>query len=209
MKTVKSIFSRLPIRWKLAVWSSLLLCILFVLYNGVQYFTINQWMVSEGEVSIRKSMNEIQNFFQQKQMSAQEIVNSRRFVEDMNDPHQMIRILNQQGTPLLNVSDKMPEDWFPPQTVQSTRIMTVWHLEDQVLIMRSPLNSGRFKGTIEIINNMKNLEKVSENKRCHDCGRYRSYSIKRLRRNFYFTLVNPADSIHYGYDDKNTEKRAA
>ncbi|TKH41356.1 two-component sensor histidine kinase [Paenibacillus terrae] len=162
MTTLKFIFSRLPIRWKLAVWSSLLLCILFVLYNGVQYFTINQWMISEGEVSIRKSMNEIQNFFQEKQMSAQEIVNSQRFVEDMNDPHQMIRILNQQGTPLLSVSDEMPEDWFPPQTAQSTRIMTAWHLEDQVLIMRSPLNSGGFRGTIEIINNMENLEKVSD-----------------------------------------------
>ncbi|MGW9527684.1 HAMP domain-containing sensor histidine kinase [Paenibacillus terrae] len=162
MATLRSLFSRLPIRWKLAVWSSLLLCILFVLYNGVQYFTINQWMVSEGKVSIRKSMNELQTLLQEKHLSAQEIVNSRRFVENLNDRHQMIRILNQQGVPLLSVSNELPEDWFLPQAARSTQIMTAWHLEDQVLIMRSPLNSDHFTGTIEIINNMENIEKISD-----------------------------------------------
>lgn len=162
MATLRSIFSRLPIRWKLAVWSSLLLCILFVLYNGVQYFTINQWMVNEEKVSIRKDMNELQTLFQEKQMSAQDIVNSRQFVGNLNTRHQMIRILNQQGTPLLSVSNGIPEDWFSPQVVRSPQIITAWHLEDQVLIMRSPLNIGNFTGTIEIINNMENLEKVSD-----------------------------------------------
>ncbi|OBA04257.1 two-component sensor histidine kinase [Paenibacillus polymyxa] len=162
MATLRSLFSRLPIRWKLAVWSSFLLCILFVLYNGVQYFTINQWMVSEGKVSIRKSMNELQTLLQEKHLSAQEIVNSRRFVENLNDRHQMIRILNQQGVPLLSVSNELPEDWFLPQAVRSTQIMTAWHLEDQVLIMRSPLNSDHFTGTIEIINNMENIDKISD-----------------------------------------------
>ncbi|CAM2870886.1 HAMP domain-containing histidine kinase [Paenibacillus sediminis] len=162
MNRVKLIFSHLPIRWKLAVWASLLLCILFLLYNGVQYLVINKWMMNQEENAITKNMDAIQGYFKQKDETAEEIPNSRSFIEDINQTHQMIRILDDKGTPILTVSDNLPDTWVRPQVAHSTRMISAWHLEDHLLILRSPLILNHFTGTIEIVNDLEITDRLSD-----------------------------------------------
>lgn len=161
MTRLRLIFSRLSIRWKLAIWSSLLLCVLFLAYNGIQYFVINQWMFHQEEKAIQKNMEEIQGYFTAENGNAEEIMNSHAFINSINESHQMIRILDQSGAPLLTVSEMIPEDWVQPEVSISTTMRSSWHGEEHLLIIRSPLQTSQFKGTIEIVNNLENSDQLS------------------------------------------------
>ncbi|ULO04688.1 HAMP domain-containing sensor histidine kinase [Paenibacillus sp. 19GGS1-52] len=161
MTRLRVIFSRLSIRWKLAIWSSLLLCVLFLAYNGIQYFVINQWMFHQEEKAIQKNMEEIQGYFTAENGNAEEIMNSHAFINSINESHQMIRILDQQGIPILTVSEMMPEDWVKPEVSIRTTMRSSWHEEEHLLIIRSPLQTSQFTGTIEIVNNLENSDQLS------------------------------------------------
>ncbi len=66
MNKLTLMLSRLPILWKLTLYSSLLLCLLFVGYNTIQYFVIKHWITSQTEAAIQKSMGELQVYYQEK-----------------------------------------------------------------------------------------------------------------------------------------------
>lgn len=150
------------IRWKLTIWISLLLGALFIVYNIVQYFVINEWLIVQEKQNIEKSMNEIESYLQEKEVSAAQIAYNRSFITKLNQENQMIRILDQNGTALLEVTDRLPEQWVEPQTVQKRILITAWHYEDHLLIMRSPLMTTKFSGTIEIVTNLETTDKLSD-----------------------------------------------
>ncbi|QOS80657.1 HAMP domain-containing protein [Paenibacillus sp. JNUCC31] len=150
------------IRWKLTIWISLLLGALFIVYNIVQYFVINEWLIVQEKQNIEKSMNEIESYLQEKEVSAAQIADNRSLITKLNQENQMIRILDQKGTALLEVTDRLPEQWVEPQTVQKRILITAWHYEDHLLIMRSPLMTTKFSGTIEIVTNLETTDKLSD-----------------------------------------------
>ncbi|MDN4604680.1 HAMP domain-containing histidine kinase [Paenibacillus sp. F6_3S_P_1C] len=150
------------IRWKLTIWISLLLGALFIVYNIVQYFVINEWLIVQEKQNIEKSMNEIESYLQEKEVSAAQIADNRSLITKLNQENQMIRILDQKGTALLEVTKGLPEQWVEPQTVKKRILITAWHYEDHLLIMRSPLITTNFSGTIEIVTNLENTDKLSD-----------------------------------------------
>ncbi|RAJ02932.1 two-component system sensor histidine kinase ArlS [Paenibacillus pabuli] len=150
------------IRWKLTIWISLLLITLFIVYNIVQYFVINKWLIDQEQKSMEKSMNEMEIYLQEKDVSAAEIADYRSFMTKFNQENQMIRILDQEGTVLLKVTDRLPEQWVEPQAVQKRVLINAWHYEDHLLIMRSPLITTNFSGTIEMVTNLENTDKLSD-----------------------------------------------
>lgn len=56
----------LPIKWKLTLWSTTLLFILFALYNVLQYIVINQWTVDYEKKQMNRQVKEIAAYFTDK-----------------------------------------------------------------------------------------------------------------------------------------------
>ncbi|MCZ8512235.1 HAMP domain-containing histidine kinase [Paenibacillus filicis] len=164
MQKVRSWFSRLPIKWKMVLWSSCMLFLLFAAYNFAQYIAMNRWMVLQEQTSIQRNMAELQDYFQEKRdtLNVRTIEGSRGFLEKVNGKRQLIRILDEQGKPIVTVSDGLPPANVIPQTALQTELLSVWHYEDHLLVMRSPLIAGSFHGTIEIVHNLETFDQLSD-----------------------------------------------
>jgi two-component system sensor histidine kinase ArlS len=160
MRNVKLSLNKLPMKWRLALWSSIFIVILFVMYAGTQYWILNQWAMDQEKQSIQQNMNEIELYYQNNMMS--DIQASKSFLNKYNQKNQMIRIVDSHGKPVLTVNDDFPEKWVTPLFVQKQQFESKWHMEDHYLTLRSPLNSGVFIGTIEIARNLESFEKLNK-----------------------------------------------
>jgi two-component system sensor histidine kinase ArlS len=163
MKALRSLLSRLPIKWKMVLWSSFILFVLFAVYNVTQFFVIDHWMSVKERESVQMKMAELQNYFQEKQsgLDAEQIRSSQSFLERFTENKQFIRILDSQGNIIITVSNQLPSDSVLPQISEQSIQLSVWRGEDHLFVMRSPLVSEHFHGTIEIVNNLETLDHLS------------------------------------------------
>jgi two-component system sensor histidine kinase ArlS len=157
-------FNRLPIKWKLVLGSSLVLFLLFAFYNLAQYLVINEWMKKQQLMTMQKNMTELQIYFQEKNHSfeSDNLSSIQTYLDNFNQNHQVIRILDVEGFPVVTAADHLPSDWVIPQPVEQSQTLSIWHLEDHLLVMRSPLITPTFKGTIEIFGNLEILDQLSD-----------------------------------------------
>ncbi|MEC0212463.1 HAMP domain-containing histidine kinase [Paenibacillus ehimensis] len=162
MKKLRMLFTRLPIKWQMTLWSAFMLFVLFTLYNAVQYIGINQWMSGREVESVRKTMGELQSYFTEKTdiLDAGQIVRSRHFIESINQKNQLIRILDGEGKPVLTVLTALPEDWVAPRPVTKAELESVWHQKEHLLVLRAPVISEKFRGTIEIVSNLETFDEL-------------------------------------------------
>ncbi|QYR19523.1 HAMP domain-containing histidine kinase [Paenibacillus sp. sptzw28] len=149
----------LPVKWRLTLWSSLFIIILFACYSGAQYLILNRWAMSQEQQTLQKSFEEIQGYFADK--ASTDIAGSRSFLGKVNQSNQMIRILDDNGRVVLTISDILPSQWVLPQVAEATKLVQVWHGDDHLLILRSPLILTSFTGTIEIVRDLETYEKVN------------------------------------------------
>lgn len=66
---IKNIVHRirnLPIKWKLTLWSTTLVFILFILYSALQFIVINTWTIDYEQKQINRQVTEIAAYFQDK-----------------------------------------------------------------------------------------------------------------------------------------------
>jgi two-component system sensor histidine kinase ArlS len=154
---------RLPIRWKLILWSSLVIFVLFTVYNIAQYFVINHWMKAQQLTAVHKNMTEMQNYFQMNPhaLEPESLSGTQRFLDEINQNYQVIRILDVNGSPLVTAANQLSIGWISPQSVDKNETLSVWHLEDHLLLIRSPIITSSFKGTIEIFNNLETIDQLS------------------------------------------------
>jgi two-component system, OmpR family, sensor histidine kinase ArlS len=164
MKALRLLLSHIPIKWKMVLWSSFILFVLFAVYNIAQYFAIDHWMSVKERESVQMKMAELQNYFQEKQsaLDAEQIRNSQNFLDRFTDNKQFIRILDSQGKIIITVSNQLPSDWVLPQISEQSIQLSIWHGEDHLLVMRSPLITEQFQGTIEIVNNLDTMDNLSD-----------------------------------------------
>ncbi|MCR8632268.1 HAMP domain-containing sensor histidine kinase [Paenibacillus radicis (ex Xue et al. 2023)] len=164
MKRLPLQFAQIPIKWKLTIWSTLLLVLLFAVYNIVQYAFVERWMIKQEETNTQQDMREILNYFLENEVSFEEgeFVQARNFLERINRPDQLIRVLNEKGEPILTVSDDIPEQWVEAKAVSTKELVGIKHTNDRLVIMRSPLTIFKFNGTVEIIKNIVNFEKLTD-----------------------------------------------
>ena len=155
-------FSKLPIRWKLALGSAILLFLLIVLYNSVQYFAINQWINSRERNVLQSKTAAIQGYFLEKEeaIGAEDQENSIAFLEKINEQGQMIRIIRKDGKSILMVTEGIAPERFAPQFVPMPQMTEVHQGEDHLLISRTPLMIDHFSGTIEIVRNIEAIDQV-------------------------------------------------
>lgn len=162
MKKLIAWLSRLPIKWKLAIWSSLLLFCSFAAYNGIQYLVIHNWFYQQEELRIQKVMSQVQGFYAEKgpSLTADEIVRNQAFLDRLNEKNQMIRIVTSTSQPVLAVTNGIPTDWVFPGTPQPQNIVYTKHGDDHLLVMQSPLVTQKFVGTIEIVRVLENFDQL-------------------------------------------------
>jgi two-component system sensor histidine kinase ArlS len=150
----------LPIKWRITVWTSLWMCIFFLLYTSVQYLVLDRWTLAQEEKAIKKSMDEIKRYYVDN--GSRDVAASQSFLEKMNENNQLIRVLDANGKALLTISNGIPDQWVRPQSANSTLLINEWHERDRLLVIRSPIHIGSFKGTVEIVRSLENYERLNQ-----------------------------------------------
>jgi two-component system, OmpR family, sensor histidine kinase ArlS len=156
-------FLQLPIKWKLAIWSTILLTVLFFLYNSLQYIVIDRWIYGQAQARMEESVSEITGYFADKKDSLTifDIMQSRSYLRDVNDKGQFIRIIDQDNHPIVEVSNRLPLSSVKPQYSQVRRLINIRQSDDtHILLIRVPLNSDYFTGTIEIARNQDDTDQM-------------------------------------------------
>lgn len=186
-QTVKRVWLRLPIRWKLTLWSAFLIFVLFAAYNTVQYVVVERWMIGQEKMKTLQQMSDILNGLLEKEaeFTEGELPRIRSFLDKKNQSGQLIRIVDQQGGRVITVSDGVPEEWTAPvldgalagqgsvstvDSVTARRVIPVTkeetvmleHEGHSLLVMRSPLTIHSFHGTVEIVKNMDQFQRLTE-----------------------------------------------
>lgn len=160
---IKNIVHRirnLPIKWKLTLWSTTLVFILFILYSTLQFIVINKWTIDYEQKQINRQLTEIAAYFQDKNetLSSKTFENSKEFLNDMIDKHQMIRIIGNDGKPIVTVSRDFNEAWIKPKQVTQDESLIKRHIEDRILVERIPIQTKKFTGTIELTKNLETFD---------------------------------------------------
>ncbi|MEH7460314.1 histidine kinase dimerization/phospho-acceptor domain-containing protein, partial [Bacillus sp. JJ1127] len=160
---IKNIMQRirnLPIKWKLTLWSTTLLFVLFVLYSLLQFVVINKWTVDYEQKQMNRQIKEIAVYFQDKNetLSQKTFEDSKDFLNNMIDKHQMIRIIDKDGKSILSVSHDFNQKWVSPKYSKKSESYIKRYLEDRILIERVPIQTKGFTGTIEIATNLESFD---------------------------------------------------
>jgi two-component system sensor histidine kinase ArlS len=158
---IASFLHNLPIKWKLTLWSTFLLFVLFASYNLLQYVVLEHWTVTYEKQQVSHQLQEVQAYLTDKKenLSTETISESQGFLSSINDRHQLIRILDDKGQPIVTVSNEVESDWIAPEHVVSQQYTVKQHHEDRLLVMRQPIQFGSFTGTVEIVRNMEVFDK--------------------------------------------------
>jgi two-component system sensor histidine kinase ArlS len=155
-------FSNLPIKWKLALWSAMLLFLLIVVYNSVQYMVISRWIYQREQSSLQSNMTTIKSYFgeNEEEVLAEDLEKSKAFLENVNEHNQLIRVVASDGKSVLTITNGVSTDWVTPKFVQTSEMNEQQHEENHLLIARTPLITPKFTGTIEIVRNIETLDQL-------------------------------------------------
>ncbi|MFC4597136.1 HAMP domain-containing sensor histidine kinase [Cohnella hongkongensis] len=160
----KRTLSRMPVKWKLTLWSAFLIFVLFIAYNTVQYVYVEKWMMAQEKKQARQNMNEILNGLleQEAGFTEDELLRNRSYLDKKNRSGQLIRIVDQQGNKVIAVSDGIPEEWIAPEGRSETEIAVTRRAGHSLLVIRSPITIHSFKGTVEIVKNIDQFHRLTE-----------------------------------------------
>ncbi|MGG1664241.1 HAMP domain-containing sensor histidine kinase [Brevibacillus sp. NRS-1366] len=156
-------FSRIPIKWKLTIWSSVLLFLVFVGYNAVQYIFMEKWMIKKEELILQQTMREIINYSLEKELSFKEteLADIRGFLERINEKNQLIRILDKEGHPIVVVSDDIQNKRLQSIPVSRFDHAKTDYVDGNLVLGSGPVTIFQFTGTVEILKNMQEFEQLS------------------------------------------------
>ena len=160
MKTVKALIPKsIKIKWKLTFWAALLILFLFLSYTFVQYVVIMKWVNNHERQTIQKNMEEIYAFVLEAD-SKQEVLESKSYIEILNEKHQLIRIVSENNSVLFTITNKVPQSWVSSKSVIIEELVEMTPSGDRLLVYRKPFEVNGFKGTIEIVRNLENFENL-------------------------------------------------
>lgn len=162
--TLKRRLSNIPIKWMLTLWAAFLIFVLFIVYNAVQYIFVENWMVGQEKKQVEQKMNDILNGILEREarFTQDELPKIRNYLDKVNQNDQMIRIIDQHGDKVIVVSEGIPEEWITPVQKTKTEIIISDEHGHFLLVMRSPITIHSFNGTIEIVKNMDQFQKMTE-----------------------------------------------
>lgn len=146
----------LPIRWKITLWSSMFLFFLFLSYNLFQYIVIDNSILNYEKQNGIHQLNEVLAFIQSddEPLSLKQIENSEGYLSKINEKNQLIRVLDRKGNIITSTSNDVSPNWQQPKTVKHQEYKVIRNHDERLLVLRSPIVTDNFTGTVEIIRNM-------------------------------------------------------
>lgn len=161
MRQMLSRYAELPIRWKLTLWSALLLFLLFAASSLAQFWFVEGWMTRQEEERIERDMRELLNVLLAKEITVEpgQYDTIRSYLDKVSVRNGMIRIWSDKGEPVITVADNMPHSWLTGDMRAEVGGGPV-HSKDGMLAMASPITVFRFKGAVEIVRSMDDIERL-------------------------------------------------
>lgn len=161
-RRIPSPLPRLPIKWKLTLWSAFLLLLLFFSYYAVQHLFTEKWIVNEQKQEMRQTMSVILNYFLEREytFAEPELAPAGNHLNRVNESNQWIRIVDENGRLLLDAGGGLPGDGIAPVYVTESEFALVRHERGSWLVMRSPITVFHFNGTVEIVRSMEQLDSL-------------------------------------------------
>jgi len=146
----------LPIRWKITLWSSMFLFFLFLSYNLFQYIVIDNSILNYEKQNGIHQLNEVLAFIQSddEPLSLKQIENSEGYLSKINEKNQLIRVLDRKGNIITSTSNNVSPNWQQPKTVKHQEYKVIRNHDERLLVLRSPIVTDNFTGTVEIVRNM-------------------------------------------------------
>ena len=119
--------NRLSIKWKMTIWSAILIFFIFMICNLIQLVLIQAYTSKQEEDLLFKRSQEIQTFiFEQSQQENGKEINillAENFFDKIIGRNEMIRVLDKKGNEVYNISVDLPDiqhDSLPRQNGFST-----------------------------------------------------------------------------------------
>lgn len=146
----------LPIRWKITLWSSMFLFFLFLSYNLFQYIVIDNGILNYEKQNGIHQLNEVLAFIQSddEPLSLKQIENSEGYLSKINEKNQLIRVLDRKGNIITSTSNNVSPNWQQPKAVKHQEYKVIRNHDERLLVLRSPIVTDNFTGTVEIVRNM-------------------------------------------------------
>ncbi|MEI7024601.1 HAMP domain-containing sensor histidine kinase [Paenibacillus sp. y28] len=154
---------KLRIKWRLVLWSALMLIVLYTICTFIQYMVIHQWIMKQEETGMRKDVVELLQYFQDKNEELDEagIRRSHNFLAQFIQKSQLIRILDSQGNPILTVSNDLPENCIHPEVSSGMQLYSTWYEDEHIMVARSPLITSHYQGTLEIVHSLEAFDELN------------------------------------------------
>ncbi|WP_419962491.1 HAMP domain-containing sensor histidine kinase [Psychrobacillus sp. BM2] len=160
MKGLKYLIPKhINIKWKLTLWAAFLMIFLFLSYNVLQYFVIQNWVVNQEKQTLQKKMEEVTAYIQNSSFKGN-VSESEHYLDVLNEKYQLIRIVKEDNSPLFTISDEVPQSWVAPKNVTKEELVEFSPKGDRLLIFRRPIEVNGFKGTVEIVRNLENFDSL-------------------------------------------------
>ena len=157
--------NKLSIKWKMTIWSAILIFLIFMICNLIQLVLIQAYTSKQEEDLLSKRSQEIQTFIseqsQQENGKEMNILVAENFFDKIIGRNEIIRILDKKGNELYNISVDLPDiqhDSLPRQNGFSRMQIE----GENVLLLRAPLKTDSFSGTIEIGTNVETFDTFME-----------------------------------------------
>ncbi len=147
---------RISIKWRMTIYSTISIFIIFMLCNIMQLILIHAFTSNQEEDQLTKRSKEISTLIEeQAKLSDIKTALSENFFDKIIGQNEMIRILDQQGKELFAISENFPEP-------QSNKLEDGFHRikenDEDFLMFKKPLIVGTFKGTLEIGQSVETFE---------------------------------------------------
>ncbi|CAM3461990.1 MULTISPECIES: HAMP domain-containing sensor histidine kinase [Saccharibacillus] len=151
--------TKLKLKWKLTLWGAFHLILLFLFYNLIQFSVLQSWVHNHEKDIIRKNMEEVVAYLELIEPGGK-LADSRDFLAVLNERYQMIRIVDESGTPVVSVSDQMPANGVPAAYGASESLESVATEGDTLLLYRKPIRFASAALSVEIVRNPENFESL-------------------------------------------------
>ena len=144
----------------MTIFSTISIFIIFMFCNVMQLILIHTFTSNQEEEQLNKRSKEISTLIEeQSKLGSIKPVLSEEFFENIVEKKEMIRVLDQQGQELFNISEDFPD-------LQNSKLEYGFHRikedNEDFLMLNQPLIIETFNGTLEIGQSVETFEEFME-----------------------------------------------
>jgi len=158
-------YKQLSLRWKLVLISSLLIFVAFFLFTISQYHLVSKWLYREEQESMSHTYKEIKSYYaagKKKDVQA-EITRNKGVLENFNQEHQRIRIMDEDGRKIADVNNQFTPVIEVPASSEKKQTWQKYEEDNREIVsLKGPITIGDFRGTIEITRELNRFNRMTE-----------------------------------------------